>query len=64
MFICRFKNNKDYFIIINFHVHLQAACVLDQMSFRAQDSFFPVVALLRLTFSVGRTFFFFDTTLD
>ncbi len=25
-----FNSKEDYFIIINFHVHLQAACVLDQ----------------------------------
>ncbi len=30
--ICCFNNKEDYFIIINFHVHLQAACVLDQKS--------------------------------
>ncbi len=38
-----FKNKEDYFIIINFHGHLQAACVLDQKTFRALDSFFPLV---------------------
>ncbi len=27
-----FNNKEDYFIIINFHIHLQAACVLDQKS--------------------------------
>ncbi len=53
--ICCFKNKEDYFIIINFHVHLQAACVLDQKSFRALDLFFPLVTFLRLTFSVGPT---------
>ncbi len=30
--ICCFNNKEDYFIIINFHVYLQAACVLDQKS--------------------------------
>ncbi len=36
--ICCFNNKEDYFIIIiiiiiiNFHIHLQAACVLDQKS--------------------------------
>jgi len=28
--ICCFKNKEDYFIFIHFHVHLRAACVLDQ----------------------------------
>ncbi len=33
--ICCFNNKEDYFIIIiNFHVHLQAACVLDQKSLK------------------------------
>ncbi len=30
--ICCFNNKKDHFIIINFHINLQAACVLDQKS--------------------------------
>ncbi len=30
--ICCFNNKEDYFIIIHFHIHLQAACVLDQKS--------------------------------
>ncbi len=29
-----FNNKEDYFIIINFHVHLQAACVLGQKSLK------------------------------